>query len=222
VLLACHLYANYRAVCGVTLGSLNRQRAALLWQLYTESQSDKVARLGRREVASSEHIFCRPDVIRHSTTGRRLARCTILTSPALLVKCCALPYKKSGRGTTVDDPAVLHLTTLFFSEKFVLWFANPCEPRLQPPDLLYITMKSGYSARDMLKAWLTATQCARSFQSIPMPWTTDLRLASVEQALRQVSENFEDYLTVLKDNHWDVAGGLIFPGTPSHVSMKIA
>jgi hypothetical protein len=222
VLLAGHLYTNYQAVCGVCVRSLNRQRASISWQLYirrADNQAEQPAYIDSREVACRERILCQPDHIFEASSGRRLMQCTFLSSPAKLFHHCHLPYNKAGQSLIIDDQKIQNLVNVFAPEKYIVWYPDMSVTLSRPPRRLFITMKPGYTVRDMLKAWIVATSCARSLATSTSSWTTDTRLAVIEIAQKQVEKHFNDFGVALERSGWDFKNGLLFPRMPSPVDI---
>jgi hypothetical protein len=222
LLLIGHLYANYQAVRGVHIRTLNRQRVALLWRMYaahTRAEKAPVVELDPAELARHERVLCRGDILFDFATGRRLARCAFLDTPHALVRACRLPCSALGDETLIKPLQIQDLVDVFRAENYAVWYPEPSARRLAPPDTLYITMFAEYTPRDLLKAWVAATQCAWSMQHTLRPWTADLRLATVDHAQRRVAARFDHFVESLERSGWDVAGGLLYPGTPAAVDV---
>ena len=144
LLLAVHLGMNHAAVRAVTMCTLNRQRATIVFSHLVAY--DTV--LDPRQVSVKERIFERDGVIRDAQ-DKILGRCRIGVSLSRSFE--------GSTGTTTTGQSILcpvneivDLFSLFEKEKYVLRTMG------HPANITHILLKNGCGPRDQLKAWCTA------------------------------------------------------------------
>lgn len=140
-LLAVHLYMNHAAVRSVSLRSLNRQRANIVFAHLLAY--DRV--LQPQDVSQKERIFERDGAYRW-TDAAVLGRGRMGVSLETLVRTMV---HDDGRGRSVHLEAtqLSRLLRIFESELYVLWFDGRTSTA-------YTTLKEGATVRTQLKAWL--------------------------------------------------------------------
>ena len=153
-LLAVHLLTNYLAVRAVTMNSLNRQRASILFShLIDEGQV-----LTPQEVATHEHVFGRGAIL-HGIDGKAICSCDIGASLQELLRHTSLTPESQTQSSQKTPIEISPLLSLFKDEHYLLWHNRPTRTAS-------ITLKRGATPRDQLKAWLHALLLARDHASI--------------------------------------------------------
>lgn len=144
LLLSIHLAMNHAAVRAVTMRSLNRQRATIVFSHFMAQGSV----LSPSQVSLKERIFERDGVMRDSG-DRILGRCKIGISPMGLFSNlgCAPRTDQSLRIPKDELPEIFQR---FSDEAYVLHVLN--EPRVTASILL----KTNSNSRTQLKAWYHA------------------------------------------------------------------
>jgi hypothetical protein len=220
VLLVAHLSANWMAVSGVCLRSLNRRRVALLWHARFDA-----SHLSPASISSHEGIFFRSNVVSEcSSSGGSVIRCHIVTSSSSLKSWCALSTPAGSHGerqdiVRLDDAVILHIAAMLTSEKFMLWVPNLSRQPIKQVSCICITLRPGYSNADILKAWLVATEFARMKTLSVHSAVSAAR--GLEDAYEEVSKSMSGFLQELKGYGWDMDSGLLVPGTPLPLHLNI-
>ncbi|KAF5370391.1 hypothetical protein D9758_006924 [Tetrapyrgos nigripes] len=167
LLVILHLLINYFCVRGVTLRTLNRQRASLAWAGFHRSSSDvKSAQVpSPSEIMRHERLFSPPDFIWSSRGSRAVGRCTIGSSIGSVFDKASASLLPPSR-----------LLESFKHEPFVVWFdprsllssrgPNNSESKSRPAlhvkafPHLHVFLKEGHASSDQLKAWLISCEVA--------------------------------------------------------------
>lgn len=198
-LLAIHLYMNYMAVRAVSMRSLNRQRANIvLNHLIATEQA-----LTPQQASQKERIFEHDGVLRDQD-GRRIGICHIGVSLQTIMRCLAQPTTVTG-ATIGSGPGLRDVIDLFAEEPYMLW---------REGENAFITLKSGSTTKDALKAWyhalILANDSTRHDQKEDKdnPTTaSDLekrKLRDVARGLRRVNETFAKHAERLLEASWDL------------------
>lgn len=197
LLLVGHLACNWAAVRSVTLRSLNRQRAGLVYCELVE----RGKLLGPEEVSGRERIFERTDVLRWkgSVVGYVLFGATV-------VEMLGNSGKKDRASGAYHDvsPSLDELQGVFHKERYIMSW-NDGNRRV------VVVLKRQANNSDKLKAWVNALivaklYAARAGQSGHVGHSKRAsRLQLLEEALEQTSALFtENVLTSLGDTGWDL------------------
>ncbi|KNG52312.1 duf647 domain-containing protein [Stemphylium lycopersici] len=223
LLLSMHLGTNYAAVRAVSMHSLNRQRACIL---FSNLIQDGVV-LSPHEVSARERIFEKTGVLRWSD-GEVLGKCRIGVSLQELLGRIGTQHKQSGsvalRGLQTSD-----LLDIFITEAYVLWPATTADEAL-------IVLKAGCGPIDQLRAWAHALLLAKRARSgdgssgskpddgaSPKAAKGDLNaeLAELTRTLKDVRAMFERYGDVMREKGWDLGAAAMETkaGTRLQVSM---
>ncbi|KAJ7056174.1 vitamin B6 photo-protection and homoeostasis-domain-containing protein [Mycena amicta] len=230
-LVGLHLLLNYLGMSGVVLRTLNRQRLAIAWHHFRQGFD--------REVPSPAQVARRERLLEldFSALGAGLeaghCACKIGSSLASV-----LHAEKGGL-----PPALLHLMQ---DEAYVLWLdavsletitsRTPTDP--STPTMpkfhshlgraglqMHICLRTGYTATDLIKAWIHATEIGRMIAihrrrtpPEPLPGPTEFVLAGY----RRVNEQFSVFLAKLKEKGWDTRETGLLIGTPQGVIVELA
>ncbi|KII91281.1 hypothetical protein PLICRDRAFT_38015 [Plicaturopsis crispa FD-325 SS-3] len=205
-LLLSHLTANYIAVRGVVLRSLNRQRTSIAWTFFRESilnqNTDDPRKGGRRvlrpdEVAHRERIFDRSSLLRDIHTGK-IGSCTVGSSFSAVCPSASAAYCQ-------------RLFDLFKDEKYILC-VNPTSP-----PRLHICLKEGYTNLDQVKAWAHALEavCPRSSLS-----DDEAALSALERSYAWISEHFPIFVADMDAAGWNTAEGSLSTGQPKSLILR--
>lgn len=191
VLLSIHLATNHAAVRAVSLHSLNRQRANIV--LSNLLEGDRV--MTPDEVSSQERIFEWDGVLRWR--GNPSAKAIIGVTLHRLLRTLAPAHTVTG--AIRDGNLILEkLIQIYSHEDFLVWYDSPKR-------VAYIVLKGPASPEAQLKAWALALWGAHRFvEQYATGANTDNVLELLERTLRDISNQWGDYVERLRAAGWDV------------------
>ena len=203
LLLSVHLAMNHRAVRAVSMRSLNRQRANIVFSHLI--QYDKILRPA--DVSARERIFERDGVLRwaddriigHGRIGVRMEE--------LLQRASGSPHKRKG-GIKLQALNLSELMELYADESFVLWFD------LHRSDAL-IVLKGGCKTVDQLKAWAQALLLAQHFARQDEDRRADgdeaprVELADLRLSLEKANNLMNSSAKRLQATGWDLDSAML-------------
>jgi hypothetical protein len=200
-LLAIHLATNYAAVKAVSMNSLNRQRANILFS----NMLQHGVILSPSEVSKRERIFHRGDVLRWSDDGL-LGQCKIGVSLQDLLGRIGEENTQTG-SLTLRAIQISELLAVFTGEAYIT-----C-PAASAADIS-IVLKAGCGPNDQLKAWAHALLLAKRARdgkghSGNKPDTAsappkDRLIAELRQTLEDVRAMFDKYGDEMRGKGWDL------------------
>jgi hypothetical protein len=213
-LLAIHLCMNYFAVRAVTMRTLNRQRANIVFSTYLESYQNTEVKQDNpsqqallkgvkrgvvptpEQTAQLETIFERNGVIRLMAFRKTiLATCAIGGSLRDI-----LPRLPADVGLDM-------LWQLFEEQDYILFFHHsdsrwgPSRPKF------IIILKQGANTRTQLKAWFHAVSCSYLLATFGDREPPVLRI--LEGTLNRVEQEWHHLTVALEDAGWDVENGAL-------------
>ncbi len=195
LLLAVHLATNHAAVRAVTMRSLNRQRANIVFSTLVDT--DII--LTPKQVSDRERIFEADGVLRWGAQ-EKLGYCRIGVSMQDFLNhvCPADTTSGSFQHLTVDLPDLMNL---FNKENYLLWYSVDTS-------MATAVVKQGATPLDLLKAWTHALLIARSVKHVgiqaPKPRSQAFALSTLHNTLVQTQQLFEKYTTPLRGAGWDL------------------
>ncbi|KDQ20765.1 hypothetical protein BOTBODRAFT_124590 [Botryobasidium botryosum FD-172 SS1] len=196
LLIAVHLFLNYLGVRAVTMHTLNRQRANIVFQALDESDTI----LSPQEVAARERVFEWDGALRWS--GNVLGHCRMGVSWSIFAR-------EFGVYSTTDQVDILKL---FQGEKYFL-----CCDNTQPRGALQIAvcLKEDAGQRDYLRAWVHALLLAKSLQHTQLSCRIEIEL-SMKKAGRLVDAK---NISRLRAAGWDLDESALVTGAISRIRM---
>ena len=211
LLLSLHILTNYKAVRGVIMATLSRQRANLvLSHLY---RHDKV--LTPEQISARERIFEYDGILR-DVDDRCLGYCRIGTSMTEMLKAMGHTTTTSTGSTRVlQDQLRLYLDS-FAAEAYILYLEYPSRT-------VYILLKRDSDAVVQLKAWyhafLLLASCTNR-QGVDFDGK-DI-LSATQSALSIVNESWESaVLPRLKSAGWDLNTAALETSSGTRVHITI-
>lgn len=195
LLLSIHLAMNRAAVRAVSMHTLNRQRANIVFSTFL----DEGTVLSPKEVSLQERIFEWDGVLRwrHSSP---LATAKIGHPLKDLLASLAPAHEKTG-SIRDAEAKMMRLIRLYSQEEFLLWYDAPQR-------VGHIALKEGAAAKSQLKAWAlmlwithrhrmdgNSEATSASFES-----TLDLQRSS----LQDLSSRWADCIQRLRTAGWDI------------------
>lgn len=196
LLLSIHLETNRRAVRAVSMRTLNRQRATLV---YYELLRNRVPT--PQDISRHERIFERDGVLR-SNTGSVIGHCTVGTSFKDLIKMLGRETRAHSRISTDVVPSLLKY---YRSCGYVLW------SDLKKYTNVWIVIKKESTSKDLLMAWWQALTLATKGTD-----GDDATTYSIEFAKQLLSKHQE----ALQRAGWDLRAGALETTTNRRFSLR--
>ncbi|RDI82376.1 hypothetical protein Vi05172_g7722 [Venturia inaequalis] len=195
VLLTIHLFMNASAVRAVSMRSLNRQRANIVFSHLLAY--DKV--LSPKEVSKRERIFERDGVFR-GARDQVIGYGKIGVSLQQLMKAMSRSPRTTTGSVTLRGNELAKLLDLYKTETYILWFDWEVST-------VYIVLKQGSTAQSQLKAWsqgLLLAQRAAADSGDRDKDSENLRFTRIVSSLEQTSKRFDEDIGRLRAAGWDV------------------
>ena len=194
LLLSLHLAMNHAAVRAVSMHTINRQRANILFSAFMDH--DKV--LNPEQVSGQERIFEWDGVLRWKGSTA-FAKARIGVSLQTLLSSMA-PLHASTGSTSDPNWRLTKLFEAFAREQYLLWYEVRCR-------VAYIVLKSEATPSDSLKAWTQALVVAHRLD-INHQYATGARddqiFEILETTLVDHSKQWEHLIERLVTAGWDV------------------
>ncbi|KAG7446676.1 DUF647-domain-containing protein [Guyanagaster necrorhizus] len=204
VLVSLHLVLNYYGVRGLSLRTLNRQRANILWSTFRETKDV----LSPTEVTKHEHIFANSSILKDVTTGQELGSCT---------------FASEGLGSIFATGHGVLLFDVFKTEQYLLWFHRTCidssgKKLMGGAPRMHIVLKKGHGALDHLKAWVHAYEVGKLLAEYPK--TEDPTMALCVSYASAV-EHLPLFLKELAEKTWMVEEGGLVTTLPRKLLVEV-
>ncbi|KAI4937031.1 uncharacterized protein J4E92_001756 [Alternaria infectoria] len=221
VLLGIHLATNYAAVRAVSIASLNRQRANILFS----NMFQHGVVLSPTEVSKRERIFHRGDVLRWSD-DEVLGQCKIGVSLQEMLGRIGEENRQTG-SLALRTIQISELLTVFAGEAYIMCPAASAS-------YISIALKAECGPTDHLKAWAHALLFAKRARdgnghsgdqpNEALPPAKDRLKAELRQTLEDVRATFGKYGDEMRGKGWDldVAALETQAGTRLHMDIQKA
>ena len=182
---------NYMAVRSVSMRTLNRQRANLVFSSILQTERC----LTPQQVSAKERIFEIDGVLRGDDT-KVVGHCQI-GSPlsSLLEHTTAVRHTTTGSFIDVGVD-MSQLLQMFAEEKYVLWYDLKSRTAI-------IVLKKDATPLAQLRAWCHALLVAKTVPKEDKLQSTILVV--VAEALTKVSNLFEKHTSALLESGWDLS-----------------
>jgi hypothetical protein len=200
-LLALHLATNYAAVKAVSMTSLNRQRANIL---FSHMLQHGVV-LSPKEVSKRERIFHRGDVLRWCD-DEFLGHCKIGVSLQEMLGRIGEENMQTG-SVALRAIQISELLTIFTGEAYMTSPATSA-------GAISIVLKAGCGPNDQLKAWAHALLLAKRARdgngrsdnkpNTVSPPPRDRLIDELRQTLKDVQAMFDKYGDEMRGKGWDL------------------
>ena len=193
-LLSVHLEMNRRAVRAVSMRTLNRQRATLV---YHHLQRGHVPTPD--EISAQERIFEKDGVLR-GATGNILGYCTIGSGFSNFLKSVASGTTTAG-SFRMSDSIVLDIFQAFKDSGYILWTV----PNSKPPQIQAAIKKSA-ATDELLVAWWQALDLAdrSSRDQVKKHEGSTMDLAHVLHSMSRARDMLNEHEAGLRDVGWDL------------------
>lgn len=210
LLLSIHLETNRRAVRAVSMQTLNRQRASLV---YYHLRSGHVP--SPREVSQQEHIFEQPGVLRDSQGGV-LGFCQLGSSIASFLQTFG-PAHPQTKASNVPSTALGNLLRPFDGARYLMWY-DPLSVGRKVK--VSIALKQGATPLDQLTAWWHAMALAEIVHA-PQDFDASEKGATLlERSMKNASEMLSKHEKALQEQGWDLATGALETGSNSRLMVS--
>ena len=192
VLVSIHLAMNRAAVRAVSLHSLNRQRANIVFSHLLAD--DRM--MTPDEVSSQERIFNWDGILQWK--GRPFAKAMIGVKLHSLLKTLAPAHVVTG--AIRDGNLILErLLKIYSHEYFLVWYDSPKRTA-------YIVLKGQAPPDAKLKAWTLALWGAHRFEErYATGASTENLLELFEMTLRDISNLWDGYMERTIASGWDIS-----------------
>lgn len=209
LLLSVHLEMNRRAVRAVSMRSLNRQRANLVYHALQRGHVPSP-----EEVSSQERIFERPGVLR-AAEDRVLGYCTFGASLSSYFKTISTPHGSTG-STKLPSSALQKLLQPFSDKNYIMWY-DPVS--LSKQIHVHVALKQHASQADQLAAWWHALALA---EASVRGHATDDDKSLLERTLDDVSVLMAKNAKGLEDAGWDLSTAALETGSNTRLAVRSA
>lgn len=210
LLLSIHLETNRRAVRAVSMQTLNRQRASIVYQ---HLRSGRVP--SPREVSQEEHIFEQPGVLRNSQ-GSVLGVCQLGSSMASFLQTFG-PAHPQTKATNVPSTALTKLLRPFDDAKYLMWY-DPLS--ISKKIEVNIALKQGATPLDQLTAWWHAMALAEIVHAPQDLDVSEKGATLLERSMATTSELVAKHEKALRQQGWDLDTGALETGSNPRLAIN--
>lgn len=186
---------NRAAVRAVSMHSLNRQRANIVFSTFLEH--NKI--LNPKDVSLQERIFERDGVLRwRSSSPFATAQ---IGSPLRDLLASLAPAHEATGSIRDTEAKIMRLIRLYSQEDFLVWYDAPQR-------VGQITLKEGAAAQSQLKAWALVLWIAHRHRTGGGADATSASFESMldlhRTTLQELSSRWPDCVQRLRSGGWDV------------------
>ncbi|KAI9788825.1 MAG: hypothetical protein M1835_002049 [Candelina submexicana] len=189
LLLSIHLATNHAAVRAVSMHTLNRQRANIVFSTLL----DKGIVLTPDEVSKQERIFEWDGALRWCS-GECIGKCLIGVELKVLLNLLGGETHKQTGAVRGLELILTRLFRIFEHEEYILSYDQRRRKAV-------IVLKEGVSAVSQLKAWVHALMLVKGQEKITSAGKLE---AQLNMTVKEISRRFEDDVERLKAVGWDV------------------
>ena len=189
ILLLIHLATNHAAVRAVSMRTLNRQRANIVFSNFLKTGKT----LTPKQVSRQEHIFEWDGVLR--SDAKILGSCRIGVPLQVLL---ASMGKQNSKTDSINELCIslTSLTHIFEDEDFLMWYNHTKRESS-------IVLKADCSVESQLRGWLTALSAHRKWQGDSRMLSADIILAGLEAIKLETHDKFARLSEELQQSGWD-------------------
>nr|POE52066.1 rus1 family protein like [Quercus suber] len=202
LLLAVHLETNRRAVRAVSMRTLSRQRATIVFH-----QLARGIVPAPQNVSRLEKIFEQDGVLR-DRSDIAMGRADFGGSlTPLLVIASEQQSPTTGSMVLQESKQLHHLFAVFEEEEFIIWYPENSS-RDFTQQSIQIVLKKDAAARDILVAWWSALAFAVACQR-ELPGNGEATLSALQLAVKEAKTLYGKYEGKLGELGWDLDAGAI-------------
>lgn len=196
LLLSIHLETNRRAVRAVSMRTLNRQRATLVYHHLKKGHVPTP-----EEISSQERIFERDGVLRRSD-DRVVGHCAVGASMSRLLAAMSERHGTT-KSTKLESDALAKVLSMYGSCQYILWHDKYSLLKRQS---LFIVLKKEATSKDMLTAWWQALDlCCQTGAA----GEKDAGARTMERSRDASNQLLRDYEKQLEEAGWDLTSGAL-------------
>jgi hypothetical protein len=213
LLLSIHLETNRRAVRAVSMRTLNRQRANLVYHHLRHGHVPSP-----KEVSNQERIFEQPGVLR-GAAGEAIGVCQLGASMSVFLKSIASPHPTTS-STSVPGTALTKLLKPFHDANYVMWYDPLSFSRKVS---VHIALKKDATAVDQLMAWWHAVALAEASHQQDKPASERAENDSstlLERSMAASSTLLKEHESALRELGWDLDTGALETGSNTRLTIK--
>ncbi|KAL8688761.1 MAG: hypothetical protein Q9218_005407 [Villophora microphyllina] len=203
---------NRAAVRAVSMHTLNRQRANIVFSTFLEQKTV----LDPKEVSLQERIFELDGVLRWRSSSP-LATAKIGLPLQDLLALLAPVHRKTG-AIRDTEAKVMRLVRLYSQEEFLLWYDAPQR-------VGHITLKEGAAAESQLKAWALMLWIAHRHSmgggSVATSASFERMLDLHRSSLQDLSSRWADCIQRLRTAGWDVDIASLETRSGSRIRLQV-
>jgi hypothetical protein len=219
-LLAIHLGMNYFAVRSVSMRTLNRQRANLVFSMLYQKYSDPRDKKGRQgsirvpgpdDISFRERIFEEDGVLRWDGM-EVLGHCEIGVSLRRILDLVAMPSTNTTSYTGINSKGVEKLFDIFEGDEYIMWYD-------ERPSRFLICLKRNSTTETQLYAWMHALFMAMQIQSDTVSGTVVDTIASTKEEFQSWMQKHK-VLESLEKAGWDLKTAALETRSGTRIRMK--
>lgn len=215
LLLAIHLETNRRAVRAVSMRTLNRQRASLVYYQLKRGHVPTP-----KEISGDERIFERDDILRNAA-GTKIGYCTVGVPISMPLKYLALPQESSRLSPRMSNDILR--TAMSGGGKGHLLMLQQGAETLQ----LFIVIKKDAVAADIVTAWWHALAFAEeTWRTAGAVLVTSYSNDEVRERLQHTAtvaaQMMDQYQEKLIQAGWDLDVGALETKSSTRVAISDA
>ena len=210
LLLSIHLETNRRAVRAVSMRSLNRQRATLVYKHLIRGHVPDP-----EEISKQERIFEWDSILRNSD-DRVLGHCRVGTSMSQILEGGALQHNRRTKSTQLPDGWLQNMLSLFSSQQYLLWYTSR-------GGYLHVNVviKSRATSLDLLTAWWQALALVNALSnSKKSTSSTEASLELLEASNTSATKLLQKYEADLRKAGWDLDLGALETSSSTRITVE--
>ncbi|RDL37779.1 Uncharacterized protein BP5553_05212 [Venustampulla echinocandica] len=224
-LLAVHLGTNYLAVRAVSMRTLNRQRANLVFsncfeqidkELQPKNIADQVAPIRiptPEEISIGERVFERDGVLRWQG-GKALGFCRIGVDLQTILNLFGEPNQASGSYTSTQLAEFEKLLELYKDDEYIMWFDVPRKTFM-------VVLRDTATVTTQLSAWMHALSHAQ-YRGVPRTQDDKALMEDLRRSKQHVSRACGSYgiFEQLQKAGWDIETGAMETVSGTRIKVK--
>lgn len=210
LLLSVHLETNRRAVRAVSMRTLNRQRATLVYHHLRRG------RVPTPEEVSAQELIFETDGILRAEDASVSGYCTIGSMFSNLLKVVATE-RMPKRSFRAQQDVLHNIMSMYSKRGYILW----ADPGGRPPQL-QITLKENAATSELLTAWWQALAfaCEEADVRGSKPGSGEAMLSQMHRSMDTAAALLNDHGDSLRAAGWDLVTNAMETRASTRVVMK--
>lgn len=217
-LLSIHICTNFLAVRAVSMTTLNRQRANIIFSTYLGSSTPHRIPTPS-EVSAVEKVFERDGVLRWRG-GPVIGWCNIGVRLSDILCTIAVVNRSTNSYRDIEDGFQQRLLATYRDEEYILWYDAAARTHL-------VVLKEGCNTLTQLRAWLHALLLARQITVRGIQnnktsfMSTKDTLALLQETHSKARQSMLEMLPGLRQAGWNVDVGALETTSTTRLSNNI-